>query len=102
MEHKKNNYNNYNIYLKIDFYSIVYTYLNTLYYITKMNIIAILSYYCYCWGSNNKSENIESNISYLNNKFLEEIDVSISSIRETELSTSNTSRMSDMTDYSSE
>lgn len=67
-----------------------------------MNIIAILSYYCYCCVSNDKSENIESNISYLNKKFLEEIDVSISSMRETELSTSNLSRMSDMTDYSTE
>ena len=67
-----------------------------------MNIIAILSYYCYCCVSNNKSENIESTISYLNKKFLEEIDVSISSMRETELSTSNTARMSDMTDYSAE
>ena len=67
-----------------------------------MNIIAILSYYCYCCVSNNKSENIESTISYLNKKFLEEIDVSISSMRETELSTSNISRISDMTDYSSE
>jgi len=67
-----------------------------------MNIIAILSYYCYCCVSNDKSENIESNISHLNKKFLEEIDVSISSMRETELSTSNLSRMSDMTDYSSE
>ncbi len=67
-----------------------------------MNIIAILSYYCYCCVSNNKSDNTESNVSYLNNKFLEEIDVSISSMRETELSTSNLSRMSDMTDYSAE
>ena len=67
-----------------------------------MNIIAILSYYCYCCVSNNKSDNTESTISYLNKKFLEEIDVSISSMRETELSTSNTARMSDMTDYSAE
>ena len=67
-----------------------------------MNIIAILSYYCYCCVSNNKSENTESTISYLDNKFLEEIDVSISSMRETELSISNLSRRSDMTDYSTE
>ena len=67
-----------------------------------MNITAILSYYCYCCISNNKSEHTESNISYLNKKFLEEIDVSISSMRETELSTSNISRISDMTDYSTE
>ena len=69
-----------------------------------MNIIAILSYYCYCCvsNSNNKSDNTESNISYLNKRFLEEIDVSISSMRETELSISNTSRISNMTDYSTE
>ena len=67
-----------------------------------MNITAILSYYCYCWVSNNKSEHTESNISYLTKNILEDIDVSISSMRETELSTSNTSRMSDMTDYSTE
>ena len=67
-----------------------------------MNIIAILSYYCYCCVSNNTSESIESNVSYLNKKFLEEIDVSISSMRETELSLSNTSRMSDISDYSTE
>lgn len=67
-----------------------------------MNIIAILSYYCYCCVSNNKSDNTESTISYLNKRFLEDIDVSISSLRETELSISNTSRMSNMTDYSTE
>ena len=59
-----------------------------------MNIRAILSYYCSCY---NKSQDNEC---YLNKKILEDSDVSVTSTRETELSQTDITRISDISRFS--